>query len=83
MIASTIPPSAAAWMIWARSLWWVEKPTNFALPDFRIASAVSLNSLLLTKSIGVVERVVVAEAVDEEQVDVVGPEGRQPLVEHA
>ena len=51
MIASTIPPSAAAWMIWARSLWWVEKPTNLALPDFRIASAVSLNSLLLTKLI--------------------------------
>ena len=51
MIASMIPPSAAAWMIWARSLWWVEKPRNFALPDLRIASAVSLNSLHLTKLI--------------------------------
>jgi hypothetical protein len=45
------PPSAAAWMIWARSLWWVEKPTNLALPDFRIASAVSLNSWLFTRLI--------------------------------
>ena len=44
MIASMNPPSAAAWMIWARSAWWVEKPMNFALPDFRIASAVSLES---------------------------------------
>ena len=75
MIASTIPPSAAAWMIWARSLWWVEKPTNFALPDFRIASAVSLNSWLLTKLMASSRRVVVAEAVDEEEVDVVGPQG--------
>ena len=75
MIASTIPPSAAAWMIWARSLWWVEKPTNLALPDFRIASAVSLNSLLLTKLMASSSAVVVAEAVDEEEVDVVGPQG--------
>ena len=82
MIASTIPPSAAAWMIWARSLWWVEKPTNLALPDFRIASAVSLNSWLLTKLMASSRRVVVAEAVDEEEVDVVGPQGRQPLVDH-
>ena len=49
MIASMMPPSAAAWMIGARFLWWLEKPTNFALPDLRIASAVSLNSWHLTK----------------------------------
>ena len=65
-----------------RSLWWVEKPMNLALPDLRIASAVSLNSWLLTRLIGVVEAVVVAQAVDEEEVDVVGPQGRQPLVDH-
>ena len=51
MIASTIPPSAAAWRIWARSLWWVEMPTSRALPDLRMASAASLNSRLLTKFI--------------------------------
>ena len=57
MIASTQPASAAASIIWARSRWWVEKPTNLALPDFRIASAASLNSLLLTKFDRVVEAV--------------------------
>ena len=41
-----------------------------------------LQLLALDHGDGVVERVVVAEAVDEEQVDVVGPERRQPLVEH-
>ncbi len=51
MIASAIPALAAALRISARCWWWVEKPTNFALPDFRIASAVSLNSRPLTNSI--------------------------------
>ena len=58
-------------------------PTSRALPDFLIASAVSLNSLLLTKLDRLVERVVVAEAVDEEEVDVVGAHVGQPLVELA
>ena len=48
MIASTIPPSAAAWINWARSLWWVEMPTSRAFPDFLAASDASLSSLLLT-----------------------------------
>ena len=42
------PPSAAASMKRARSRWVEEKPTNFALPELRIASAVSLNSRLFT-----------------------------------
>ena len=46
MMASTNPPSTAAWRISGRRGWWVENPTNFALPDLRIASAASLNSLL-------------------------------------
>ena len=77
-----MPPSAAAWMIWARSLWWLEKPRNLALPDLRIASAVSLNSCDLTKLIASSRRVVVAQAVDEEEIDVVGRQGGEPLVEH-
>ena len=51
MIASAIPALAAALRISSRFGWWVEKPTNFALPDFLIASAVSRNSLPLTNSI--------------------------------
>ena len=47
MIASTPPPSAAAWMTWARWGWWAEKPMNFALPELRILSATSRNSGLL------------------------------------
>ncbi len=82
MIASTNPPSAADWMIWALAGWWVEKPTNFALPDFLIASIALANSWLLANAIGLVGRMVVAEGVDEEEVDVVGLQGRQPLVEH-
>ena len=49
MIASIMPASAAAWMTGARFGWWVENPMNLAFPDFRIASAVSLNSWLLTR----------------------------------
>ena len=44
--ASTNPPSAAASRILGLDWVVVEKPTNFALPDFLIASAVSLNSWL-------------------------------------
>ena len=47
MIASRNPPSAAAWMYSARRGWWEEKPTNFALPDFLIASTALPNSALL------------------------------------
>ena len=55
---------------------------NLALPDLRIASAVSLNSWLLTRLIASSSVCVVAQPVDEEEVDVVGPQGRQPLVDH-
>ena len=81
MIASTNPPSAAAWMIWARSLWWVEKPTNLRLARLPDRLGRLLELLALDQVDGVVERVVVAEAVDEEEVDVVGAQRRQPLVE--
>ena len=62
---------------------WVEKPMNLALPDLRIASAVSLNSWLVTMLIDSSTRALVTQAVDEEQVDVVGPQSGQPLVDHA
>ena len=81
MIMSTTPASAAVVTIWARSLLWHEKPTNFALPDLRIASAVSLNSLPLRNSRQMSAVVVVAQAVEEEGIDRVELEGFQPLVE--
>ena len=70
MIASTKPPSAAAWRYSARCASWHEKPTNRALPDFLIASIVSFELLAL----GPLERlvaVVAPDPVDEEQVDVI------------
>lgn len=54
MMASTKPPVTAFWRISACCAWWHEKPTNLALPDFRMASAVSLNSRLLGHSISLV-----------------------------
>ena len=54
MIASTIPPSAAAWISAARSLWWVEMPTSRALPDFLIASTVLRQLAALEHGDGVV-----------------------------
>ena len=53
------------------------------MPDLRIASAASLNSRLLTKFDRLVERVVVSEAVDEEEIEVVGSHVGQALVELA
>ena len=55
---------------------------NLALPDFRIASAVSLNSLLGDEVDRFVELPPVAQPVDEEEIDVISPERREPLVDH-
>ena len=55
---------------------------NLALPDLRIASAVSLNSWLVTMIDRFVDGAPVAQAVDEEEVNVVGPQRRQPLIDH-
>ncbi len=55
---------------------------NLALPDLRIASAVSLNSWLVTMLIDSSTAALVSQAVNEEQIDVVGAERGQPLVDH-
>ena len=64
----------AAWVV-------AREADELALPDFLIASAVSLEFLALGQLERIVGAVVVADAVDEEQVDVVGLQGGEPLVE--
>ena len=59
-----------------------EKPTNFALPDLRIAVGRLLEFLALDEVHRGVEAMLVAEAVDEEQVNLIDAQGREPLVEH-
>ena len=76
MIASTNPPSAAFWICSAIFSSWVEKPTNLTLPVFLIASIVSFISWLLGQS-----TCWESEAVEEQEVDVVGPQPGEPLVD--
>jgi len=60
--ASTTPASAAAWMIAARSLWWVEKPMNWACPTWdRVGGLAELPALEQVG--GLVDGVVVAQPV--------------------
>ncbi len=69
-------------MIGARSLLWDEKPKRRILPDF-LSCVDDLFQLLAFHQIdGGVELVHVAESVNEEEIDVVGPQRRQPLVDH-
>ena len=69
MITSMNPPLAAFCNCSAMEASWVEKPTNFTLPVFLIASTASFISLLLGQS--VLARV---QPVIKEQVDVIGAE---------
>ena len=81
MIASMKFASAAAWRIAARSRWWQEKPKNFTFPVFLIASIPAFSSGFLTSLIASSAEWLIAQSVDEEEVDLVRPERREPLVD--
>ena len=76
MIASMNPPSAAALSCSAMAPSWVVKPTNRTLPVFLIAS-ISFFHLPALDPIDLA----FAQAVVVEQVDVVGAERVEPLID--